>query len=70
MSDPTIPFGYKRLAPDEIWERGDGVWNGCEFVRCNGRNKERATVSFGNIVIRRCEAQQPELISGDPLNFD
>lgn len=58
------------MPPDEIWERDDGIWDGRQFARCTGLNKERAVVSFGNVMIRRCEIQQPELISGDPLNFD
>ena len=73
MSDPTIPYGYKRVYSQ--LQKGDGVWNGEKFVRVKRVPTEviiRKTKMLypcvmpdGPVAIRRCEVEPEEIV--DPV---
>ena len=77
MSDPTIPYGYRRVYAQ--LQKGDGVWNGERFVRVKRAPTEviiRKTKMLypcvmpdGPVAIRRCEVVQTELLE-EPLCLD
>lgn len=55
MNTPSIPFGYKPVLGQSV--KGDGIWNGTEFVpvRRGYPNTEPA------IIIRKCIVEQTEI---------
>lgn len=57
MSDPAIPFGYKRITGQ--LQKGDGVWNGTRFAKA--RKQYPFAGDAGIVAIRRCEVEQAEL---------
>lgn len=63
MSDPIIPFGYKRVYGQ--LQKGDGVWDGAEFrkVKKGYPNADGAPELFA---IRKCVVEQTRF----PIEFD
>ncbi len=68
MSEPTIPFGFKRIFGQA--QKGDGVWDGEPFRRAK---KEYPWGQFPppRVIIRKQEVAQTEIPGTEgPLSFD
>jgi len=57
-TEPQIPFGYRRVHGQS--QKGDGIWNGRRFVKVKPVWPD---IKVDDVVIRRCEVVQPELVS-------
>ncbi len=58
MSDPQIPFGYKRVHGQ--LQKGDGVWNGTRFAKVK---KEYPCAEGLHLLfaIRKCTVEQVQI---------
>lgn len=59
MSEPAIPYGYKRITGQS--QRGDGIWNGEKFVKVKKEYPHSEGRPGFNFIIRKCEGVQPPL---------
>lgn len=63
-TDPKIPYGYKQIQGQS--QKGDGVWDGTRFRKVK---KAYPIVRYPEVMIRRCEVVQEELLE-EPLCLD
>lgn len=57
MSDPPIPFGYRRIFGQS--QKGDGIWNGVKFVKV--KKVYPSTDAAQPFIIRKCVVEQTEI---------
>lgn len=57
MTNPTIPFGYKRVTGQ--LQKGDGIWNGTRFAKAKKAYPNTEYVEI--FAIRKCVVEQPVL---------
>jgi len=57
-TEPQIPFDYRQVHGQS--QKGDGIWDGRRFVKVKPVWPD---IKVDDVVIRRCEVVQPELVS-------
>jgi hypothetical protein len=58
VSDPIIPFGYKRITGQ--LQKGDGVWNGTRFAKVK-KQYPSTDFRYSLFAIRKCVVEQTEI---------
>ncbi len=59
MSEPAIPFGYRRITGQS--QRGDGIWDGTRFRKVKKEYPFIGSGALTRIIIRKCAVEQPAL---------